>query len=189
MTNMPTLEQFMTQPEPDEEDAPDGMYTWGPSMRPPEPDPLVSIAHTLDRMLAIAEHHELEEQTSDRLREAHDDLDAKHAVLWDLVLEIEAIIKPSTSKLAIQVREAIGRWRGVDPEPAEAATEAAAEVAAPVGPVAVSEIPNPAPVSPPAKDADVDVWRAYAEALGENLDELSQMNRSQIRTRLGLPQA
>lgn len=183
MTSTPTLEQFMSEHQPEEDDAPDGMYTLGPSLDPRDNSaivvprqPLESIAHSLDRMLAIAEHHELEETEADRLREAHDDLDAKYAVLFDLVAEVEAIIKPSSSKLANTVREAIDRWRDPQVEAPEPVVEA---------PEAV--VPQDPDMAPPDKDADVEEWRAYAAARGVTGD-LSQTNRSQIRTLLGIPQ-
>lgn len=188
MTAAPSLGQFMTA-QPDPEDDVD--FT--------APDPLTSIAHSLDRMLAIVEHHELEETEAGRLREAHDDLDAKYDALVQLVLEIEEIVKPSTSKLANSVRAALGRWSGATgtapiEEPAEVppGDPAADPVVEPGEGPAPDEVPEPieepgAVDGPPHKDADVEAWRAYAVAQGVT-DDLSRHNRSQIRTLLGITQ-
>lgn len=161
-----TVEQFLTSPSDPEEYELEPAQVYGPAVAT---DPLTSIAGSLADLVAMVRTSVEGEAEADRLRELHDDLDAKHAVLHDLVLEIEEIIKPSTSKLANTVREAVGRWRGVEPAP----------VAEPV------EQPTPPVLEQPAKDADVEEWRGYATAVGVSAD-VSQLNRSQIRTALGI---
>lgn len=195
MTSAPSLEQFMTaehDPEDDLEpvEQPASQPTTQSSTQQlPGGDPLLSIAHSLDRMLAIAEHHQLEETEADRLREAYDDLDAKHAVLYDLVEELEAIIKPSTSKLAKALREAIDRWR--DPQAAQPAEGAGADAPPAPDPQLVPDLQpqTSAGVPPqPADDASVFEWQYYARCLGHPAATVDAMNRSQIRTLLGIPQ-
>src|SRR3569623_165431 len=107
-----TPEQFMTQPpEPDEEldasPATDGT------------DPLTSIADSLRRLADSVDQDREEERTSDALREALADLEDKYRALDALVEEIEGIVKPSTSKLANTVREAVERWRNPEVVPVE----------------------------------------------------------------------
>lgn len=167
MTSTPTVEAFMASP-PDPEEEHDDL-----EQASSVTDPLASIAGSLARIVQMAEASQADESEADRLREAHDDLDAKHAVLWDLVVEIEAIVKPSTSKLANTVRQAIDRWRGV-PEPIEGPDPETT-----VEPFEVSGVP--------ADDAPIEDWVAYARGqLGPDVD-LSRANRSAIRTLLGIP--
>lgn len=173
MTTAPTPEQFLALRDLDDEEPEQEAH--------PIDHPLASIAASLERLVAITEGHEAEEQASDRLRELLDDLEAKHGVVLELVEEIRGLVKPSTSKLANNVRDAIARWADpeVDGEPSEPAAEPGAESA----PTLVQ----------PADDADVEEWRTHARYLGHGrtgpaFNELEQMNRSQIRTLLGIPQ-
>lgn len=187
MTVTPTPEQFLAQSDPDEEE-----------LDPPAFDeqflaqlvgspfdwpngPLESIAASLRTIAGSVDgqHEAVLEET----REERDDWEAKHHVLFQLVEELESIIKPSTSKLANTVREAIGRWRGIpaaDPEDAGSAPAAPELVTVPVS--SAVEMGH----EPPSNDAPIEQWVAYAQSLGHDIDP-GRTNRSQIRTLLGLP--
>lgn len=174
-----TPEQFMAQPEPDEEE----------TFNLPVPlSPLETIASAVSYIAALMAEQQAElmpgvisavEPTGEVLvseQQLHDtlqglaDLEAKHDVLYALLEEIEAIIKPSVGKLAIAVREAINRWR-------------APEV--PVEPVV--EDPEPGtPATHPAHDAGIEIWRTYGANHG--VAGAESMNRSQIRSALGIEQ-
>lgn len=168
---MITPEEFMAQTDVDEESAehlePNGLWLL-------PPNPLESIAESLRALTSIAVRHDAEEQAADALRQRYDDLDQayadledKHQSLFELLADVEKIVMPSTSKLANSVREAITRWRN-------------------------PEVPGqPEPTGPPAADAGVEAWREYARTVGITPDEpdaLDSMNRSQIRTMLGIEQ-
>lgn len=244
MTVTPTAEQFLSEPQPDEPDD-DFPCCSTPAITAAvhRADPLESIAASLQTIAASIDtqtgaakvHTELEE-VLEETREERDDWEDKHRVLADLIHEIEVIVKPSTSKLANTVREAIGRWRAPEVPTGEPEAKASAETGGgyksgpsvpsarvmlgngskPVGdeepgvPAAVQcgacqryfdnvvalqahgtrthgadfdyrDEPTP----PPANDADVEEWARYAESLG--FEVLDTMNRSQIRTMLGIP--
>lgn len=127
----------------------------------PSVDPLESIAESL-RVVAdsLTGQHDEALQAA---REQYDDSEAKYADLYRLLADVEKLVAPSTSKLANGVREAIARWRNpvVEPEAVE---------------------PDP---NLPAHDAPVEEWRLFARAHGHTVGE---MNRSQIRTLLGIEQ-
>lgn len=169
MSTIPSPEQFLAAPpDPDEDES-------------SASTPLESIAESLRGMHVLlnrwdAEHQAdvEEEKLSDRLRERQDDLDAEYNTLYALVEEIEAVIKPSTSKLANSVREVIGRWKNPKVEPVDE------EPAAETPPVIATVEPEP--------DADVEAWRAYARGRGYTGADVDRMNRSQIRTVLGIEQ-
>lgn len=190
MTTTPTPEEFLalTDPEDDtDEVTPTGVRSWPPPgfdrafVLPP--DPLQSIAESLRILAAAVEKHDADEAADDAQRERYDrldqeyaDLEDKHRSLYELLADVEKIVKPSTSKLANSVREAINRWRN------------------PEVPVVVDEAVEPPAAVPekiwetPAHDADVEEWRAYARSCGyvDEVTDLNQMNRSQIRTLLGI---
>ncbi len=164
----PTVEDFLSQidlPEP-EEDFPDTL------------DPLESIADSLRQLVGATVEHADEEKYSAALREELNDLEATYDVMRELLEEIESIVKPSTSKLANTVREAINRWR---------APEVPTAVEPEVGMREAMTAAHGDPDEPPARDADVEQWREYARGRGVTDDhELDQLNRSQIRTLLGI---
>ncbi len=170
MTHTPTIEAFLAQAGTDDDDDEDQV----------ELDPLTSIAASLSRLVSMAEDHGAEEKASDDLRESLDDLDAKHEVLFDLVEEIRAIVKPSTSKLANTVRDAIARWSSPVAPAAEPPVKVPAE---PVPAANAAEMGH----LPPVNDASAEEWREYARSLGHEVTD--QVNRSQVRTMLGLPHA
>ncbi len=66
------------------------------------------------------------------------------------------------------MRDAIDKWNGVEPTP---------------NPVAA-----PALSAAPAHDADVEEWQTYAHTCGVNTADIRGLNRSQIRTLLGIEQ-
>lgn len=174
-----TPEQFMSQPvDPDEEVDTESV----------EQDPLSSIASSLGAIAAHFTHQAVAQQQDDelqaryaRLDEAYEqlarDFDAKQ-VLIDRVLEI---CKPSVSKLANQIRDALA-------EP-EAPAEGPAPGASADAGASDDQTPPPALPEQPPHDADVYRWRAFARGCGYGGDDLDQLNRSQIRTVLGIPHA
>lgn len=198
MTTAPTLEEFLTQREADEHE-PDDSYDVEP-FEPGAATALESIAVSLQQLVGMAQGDVEEERRSQQLQEAHDDIHEKHAVLYELLEEVEAIIKPSTSKLANSVREAIDRWRGVPAAESDAGEPAEpdavvvytcphcqtgwGEVVDPCRECGKASAPDPA--KQPANDAPIEEWVAYAQSLGHDVDP-GRTNRSQIRTLLGLP--
>lgn len=199
MTVAPTPEQFLAQTEPDDEDHElDGPFDMGVGafMEVSPFDwpngPLESIAESLRKIAGSYVQVELAGTELEvcgvcpGLNEAYDDLDAKSRVLFELVEEIEGLIKPSTSKLANSVREAIARWRAPVVEPVVGAPQCAS-----CGRYFADQdlLERHDCTGVPANDAPVEEWRAYAEAQGyPEGTVIDQMNRSQIRTLLGVPQ-
>lgn len=155
MTNAPTTEEFLSQVGTDDEE--EETYA---------PDPMDSIAESLRRLVTVAEGQGTEEAASEQLREDLDDLESRYVAMDELVEGIVAIVKPSTSKLANSVREAVDRWRGVpvEPEPAEMGAQR------------------------PTNDAPVEEWREFARSRGYQGPDVDKANRSQIRTMLGIAQ-
>lgn len=155
--------------------------------------------------------------------QALSDLEAKHGVVLELVEEIRAIVKTSTSKVSLQVKAAIERWANPlgtqtpSPAPDPARSEPAVDDAAAGEPQDVQQragegsaiVPtavqcvmcaryfadqglfdqhNCVPMAQPAHDAPVEEWRSYARRLGYTGPDVDAMNRSQIRTMLGIEQ-
>jgi hypothetical protein len=167
----PTPEQFLAAPpDPDEDEEPAAPV-----------EPLESIAGSLRYLVDRYDAEHAEEKLSDTLREEYDDLDSKYAAAFEVIEQIEATVKPSTSKLANSVRAVIGRWKNPKVEPVN--TQRAVEP--------VDEEPETPPVIAtlePEPDADVEAWRAYARGRGYQDADVDRMNRSQIRTMLGIEQ-
>ncbi len=185
-TTSPSIDAFLTQPADDGSD-------FGPveallSERD-DTDPLTSIAGSL-QAIADAVRAGLEstpgaagDTEADRLREAYDDLEAKHAALYDLLADVEKIVAKSTSKVSLEVKAAINAWKA-PVVPAQDEPDAVTDPGEGQGLAAVRP-------EQPAHDAPVEAWRAYCRELrpAEFLPtELDNMNRSQIRTFLGLEQ-
>jgi len=177
MTYTPTPAEFLTQTEPDEDDV-------EPTATP---DPLTSIAESLRLLTALASR-ETGDQADERLvrdltasdaqiaklqaenatlDEIYDDLATTNEVLVGQIDEVRALIKPSTSKLANSIRAVLD---GPTTEPA----------------AVDRDLDRPWP----ADDAPVEEWRACARSVSglPNGVEVDSMNRSQIRTLLGIPQ-
>ena len=100
---LPTPQEFLERPEP----ADDGDLI----------DPLVSIAASLaqliDAMLyPLPGDAAAEEELAQNLRETAADLEDKLQAAVATLAQIEAVVKPSTSKLANAVRAELARWRG-----------------------------------------------------------------------------
>lgn len=173
----PTIEAFLTQPDDDLEDTDLGpveaALAAGQTFRAEvydSGDPLESIADSLRTLVGRVTEHSEDEKAADRMQEAFDDLDAKHAELYAVLARVEKIVAKSTSKVSLDVKAAINAWR--KPEvPAEPA----------------SDEPPSAPEMP-AHDADVQAWRDYARSLGYSGAPVDEGNRSQIRTLLGIGQ-
>lgn len=175
----PTPEQFLAAPSDAEED--------GPQVPDPWSNPVESIAWSLRELVGGAPAAPVEgivtREEYDELAQVFDDLEDKHRVLFELVEEVESIIKPSTSKLANTVRDAIGRWKN----PAVPAEETAPE---PEG----AALSSTFGYLRPEHDATVEEWRDFARkalpnvSLTGDLPDVDSMNRSQIRTMLGIEQ-
>jgi hypothetical protein len=176
--NAPTPEQFLAQPsDPDEDDN--------------EPvSPLESIATSLASLVDVLQGRDPGTTETDELRQALDQADAEHAdllvrngVLAGRLEEIRAVVKPSTSKLAIAVRAVLDADDTVEaidaPEPEPEPTETVHLVNGDV-------VEVPLPMEQPTDDASVEVWRKFGESRG--LDLVDNLNRSQIRSALGIPQ-
>lgn len=190
---MMTPEQFLTMPSDPEDD-----------QEPAPPlEPLESIAFSLRFLVDRFEPEQVAaaaddgaQQRYDDLDQAYADLEAKHDVLRALVEEIEGIVKPSTSKLANQVRAAVQRWRApevpagepVDEEPGICSTHGWAHKFKTCAEVTAEQSVGGGDLELPGPDADVWEWRAYAIRLGHDNVEMGKLNRSQIRTMLGVDQ-
>lgn len=190
--NPPTVEQFLTQTDLPEFDV--EIFDSG--------DALESIAASMRQLVDVMTGGGGPVQLIADLEAEVTEIEALHDAKQALIDEVLAICKPSTSKLANSIRAVL--------EPV-VAPPAAEPVAEPVdGVPAAVRCPACAryfadqelldrhectgPVMP-AHDADVEEWRAYAGARGYagTYDEtggmtVDQMNRSQIRTLLGIPQ-
>lgn len=124
-----------------------------------------------------------------------DDLGAKYDVVVQLVGEIGGIVKKSTSKVSLDVKAAIDAWANPaipeTPSPApDASTSESPDTADHVATVEASagEGSTPGYLPMPAHDADVVDWYHYARALGHDEPGMENLNRSQIRTLLGIEQ-
>lgn len=179
---LPTPQEFLERPEP----ADDGDLI----------DPLVSIAASLaqliDAMLyPLPGDAAAEEELAQNLRETAADLEDKLQAAVATLAQIEAVVKPSTSKLANAVRAELARWRGEAPSEFYDRLEAAAAEPEPEEPVE-DQVGYVGPVASvpeqPAPDAPVEEWRAYVRARGYTSPHIDLLNRSQIRSMLGIPQ-
>lgn len=148
-----------------------------------EPDLLEDVVR---RLCALEDHLGLSDETEARVlvvdaEQGAADTNPALAGALALIEEIRRIVKPSTSKVSLAVKAAIEAWE--NPSGAGLA-EPAEDVGAPEAGQEPSE-PHP--------DADVEAWRAYARQLGYGrtglaFNDLEAMNRSQIRTLLGIEQ-
>lgn len=174
MNQTPTVEEFLAQQGTDDEaeDFPAEIYDSG--------DPLESIADSLRTLVGMVKGHTEEEQASERLQEAFDDLESKQQSLFDLLADVEKVVSKSTSKVSLEVKDAINAWR--NPE------VPAVHEAEPVGVTVPVENATEMGLSQPAHDADVEEWRKYARGLGYAGSPVDEGNRSQIRTLLGIEQ-
>lgn len=174
MTTTPTAEAFLSTPYPDEPD--EDVLESLPA------DPLESIAASLGLLTSIIVRRDNEDREDDETRQALDQADAEHAELLhenerlrQLITDTLKICKPSTSKLANNIRALLE----VD------------TVTAPAEPDGGGEEDE---LVQPALDAPVEEWRTYARAFAEahdwpvNEEVLGSSNRSQIRTMLGISQ-
>lgn len=180
MTTTPTPEEFLAQPsEPDEDPYEAPAYDLGQPEHAVGPaDPLESIAASLGLIASLAQRRVTADvaphlEAYANLEQRHADLEAEYDAQTALIAEILAVCKPSVSKLANQVRDTVAAWReGTAADPAQETVE-----------------PEPgSDLVQPADDADVVEWREYAVACGSDPLEVVELNRSQIRTLLGLPQ-
>jgi hypothetical protein len=179
MTQTPTVEQFLAEQSSELD------------VEAEHVDPLESIAESL-RLMSFAVAGMVtdgEPLTAElvtgadeeaRWHQEYDDLYEKYNELFGLVADIEKVVKKSTSQVSLAVKDAIEAWKNpaVPAEPEETVEPEAA-------------VDADARPEQPAHDADVETWRAYCRALrpAEFLPTtLDTMNRSQIRTFLGIEQ-
>lgn len=165
-----TPEQFLAQPSDEAED-----YDIEP-LEPGAADPLESIAVSLQRLVDLITSNAEDEKAADRMFVAFDDLEAKHGALLEVLSDVEAALGKSTAKPALAAKAVIEAWR--NPEPAAESGKSESATERHTATVAIEERPD--------RDDTVEDWRAYARAQGYAGSDVDQMNRSQIRTMLGI---
>lgn len=207
MTTAPTAEQFLAMQDTEDDEFTAEIHDTG--------DPLESIADSLRTLVQVIEAPQREEQASARLQEAFDDLEEKHQSLFGLLAEVEKIVKPSTSKVSLEVKAAIDAWKSPEVPQALTADEVAvhglptggkspcgvhymADASFSTDPTCpecvAAEEPVPASNAAemghpqPDHDAAVEQWREFARGLGYQGPDIDKANRSQIRTMLGIEQ-
>lgn len=206
----PTLEQFLADQAPDEDvdgESLQGLgvpvFRFDPTRVVPDmgavrvlpPDPLERIADCLSTVAAVYRRQldgitSSEAELTSELQRQVEDLQADNLRLGSLIDQVLAVCSKSKGKLAVDVRAVL---EPDDPAtaPAQSAEQPAAVEPTPEQPAGLSTAPSQDGVghvlAPPANDASVEDWRAFAAAAGYAGD-LSQANRSQIRTALGIPQ-
>lgn len=199
MTAIPSPAEFLTAAYPDDEHE--------------EPLTLDELVHDLERRVtalesgvapgtvelvaAVAEPVDEAADYAFTLREQIADIEAKHDVVLQLVDEIRGIVKKSTSKVSLEVKAAIDAWANPQtpsPAPDASPSESAVDDAAAAG-LSAQDVQQRAGegsqtmggfVGQPVHGADVEEWRAYARARGYQGVDVDTMNRSQIRTMLGI---
>ncbi len=191
MTTGPTIEQFFTQPDdhgPEEpEPTPASVEEYAQAVdekverhlqeydphTPPTPPTtelaLGSIATSLRMIADLVVRRDREEEQHDDQAALVNELDRELQQARQQLEEIRETVKKSTSKLADAVRAVLDR-------PSQPASETTAPEQRVVHRAA------------PAPDAPVEEWRAFAQEYGGGAitGDLQQMNRSQIRTALGI---
>lgn len=128
-------------------------------LEPGTRDPLESIAVSLQAIAAnfVGVGRETE------LQQTIDDLEVQVTAVNEVLGQVLEACGKSKGQLAVKVREVI------------------------LGPSASVTEPDPG-VLVPGNDADVEEWRSYARSKGYGGEhDLEQLNRSQIRTLLGVP--
>jgi hypothetical protein len=208
MTTIPTPAEFLASSEPDEDEA----------MPHPIDHPLHLIAQSLQRMADAADQQPIPAVLESApctdcadlrdevqvLRSLHTEMGHSYADAVALVEQIEGIVKKSTSQVSLAVKAAIEAWRtpatDVDtaetPSPAPGAPAVDEAAAGPLVQAPEQDVPQASAgegLQQPAHDAPVEEWRTYARFLGQGrtgpaFNELEAMNRSQIRTMLGVEQ-
>lgn len=164
-----TPEAFMAAPSSAEDDLEESQAALHRVTALP-PDPLESIAASLGLIATyignqqvVAEADAELQQRYDRLDQAYEQLARDFDGRQQVIEKALELLKKSTSKLAIGVREVL-ESRDPDKE---------------------SELTTVLPVRP-ADDADVEEWRAYARPFVPRSVDVDDLNRSQIRTLLGI---
>lgn len=170
-------EAFMAQPPEPEDDLVEDVSEALARSVGPAPDrmwllpsnPLESIASSLEEIAGHFARLDGADEYSQRaaelleLQREYAEIEALHDAKQALIDEVLQVCSKSTSKLANSIR---------------AVLEPPVEPAQPVE-------PQPAEPTP---DADVEVWRAFARGRGYQGADVDTMNRSQIRTMLGIEQ-
>jgi uncharacterized protein YoxC len=184
MPQTPTVEQFLAEQSSELDDVEADLGPVETVLR--NGDPLASIAESLQTLVGMVTAHTEDEQLAERRLELLDDLEAKYDELHSVLATIEKIVAKSTSKVSLDVKAAINAWRNPEVTATEPMDEPGPEVVESEASVEADARPDQ-----PAHDAAVDEWRAYCRALrpAEFLPTtLDTMNRSQIRTFLGIEQ-
>jgi hypothetical protein len=184
MTSTPSPQEFLAQPyDPDEDTEPDESQAVPDLQFPPASypldiqwatngdfDPLADIAASLRTIAGLSVAHVEEETQAVRLEQELAGLEVYASTMQEQLEHIAAIIKPSTSKLAKQIRAVL-------------------EPPAPIEPKGDPEPDAHAGgTGQPADDASVEDWRQFAQTMAGDAHDWSELNRSQIRTALGIAQ-
>lgn len=165
-------EAFMAQPPDPEEELEASAPDLGRLVQLP-PDPLASIAESLSRLVEhyTADTRDGAEQCAHvdelaALQREFTELEALHDAKQALIDQALEVCSKSVSKLANSVREVLEpvvATSGPEPETAQGAEH-------------------------PSHDAPVEEWREFARSIGYAGPDVDTMNRSQIRSMLGIDQ-
>lgn len=207
-STIPTPADFMTMSDGPDFDV-DALQGFKVAYEPPAPGPSVDLtgvlAH-LERIEALIQAPAELEQQAAELQESCTALKVEHDASQRLIAETLEAVRKSTSKVANQVREILQPEPlapvPVDPESTpEPLSDTNPLPQAPQCPACKRyfadgallerhECVPEASQKPPASDAPAEEWREYARCVGvlpDEPDAIDSMNRSQIRSMLGLP--
>lgn len=196
-----TPAEFLAQPYDPEEDADHTAGDRSPLGQPIDQIehglPLQLVAEALQSIVTVVRRQEDAVDAAKALyREREmlaEQLDAsmeRAAAQQRLIDQVLEVVKPSTSKLANSVRAVLqpSAEGTVEPPKDEPPATPVAETPAPVAAVAEQQPQQPAQAFELGPDATVESWREYARILGHGDEKVAGLNRSQIRTLLGVPQ-
>jgi hypothetical protein len=156
----------------------------------PHHDPLQSIAESLRTIAASYADvsFEADHTEADRYEQQIADLEVEYRHMATQIEQVLALCKPSTSKLANNIRKVL------NPPAPEPKAESVAEEKDRLLREAASESPDLPETEPdsetpqPADDATVEEWRQFAQDMAGDAHDWDKFNRSQIRTALGIAQ-
>lgn len=159
-----------------------------------------------DKLREMADDYGRMKEKNQGLHEIVADLEDNAVAMLRVIEGVEKALGKSTARPAVAARAVIDQWRNPATEEEEAAEELAPDVEPapdgggyPIDPPAevveestepLQSVPTWEGVRPelPAHDAPVEAWRSYAKAVGAAGPDIDSMNRSQIRTALGVAQ-
>jgi hypothetical protein len=184
MTSTPSPEDFLAQPyDPDEDNEPEvpAELLQGPTSAeamqiqwatPPRDISQIaeSIADSLRNIAGQADNRKVYTAELSSAITKLSDTQNRLQELEEQIGEVLIIIKPSQSKLAKQIQEVL------NPPTPEPARELVSEEQVEIDQAA------------PADDASVEEWRQFARTMAGDANDWSELNRSQIRTALGIAQ-